>query len=337
MDKWKPDAAQREILEGLKREAAKENSQADFARRYLDISPEVYSKIVAALDDNPDRRSYFDDIKTPNALMEELGQKLASVMVRRARETEMERIKILPLSRHEKVVTAVRQCLKKTTCERLIVFRAPTGGGKTMLCARLEREFDARIAFSRQAWTKSYFSFLTDIASAIGFSLGGECRPSRMEQAIIRHCRLNAFVLVIDEAEYFGGDALNGIKLLLNETLITVVINVIPEAHDKWSTKHAIQARQLERRQHKWLEQRAVSVDDAALFFPSGQFSRPLDSLKMIAESASAFGHFSFIKTVADKLENVRSADEKDVKKAVNAALRRVRKPVLLGEKEEED
>jgi hypothetical protein len=222
------------------------------------------------------------------------------------------------------VLVAIKECKTKRGPERLIKYLAPTGGGKSVLAHHLQREHNARVVEAREAWRTSYATFLLDIARALRLPLGGEHRPAALELKIRETLRPQPVILVIDEGEYFGARALNGLKWLLNQTRIIPVLCAIPAAHDKWDRWHALEAAQLRRRTNALIELAAIKREDAAHFFPAGQFADPENALKYIVETASTFGHYSHLQRLADHLRGETSATADTVKKACAAIHRQM-------------
>lgn len=328
--KWKPSAEQRKTLEALVEEQQKEESQQKFADRYLTFGKAQWNQIIAVLDDAR-LDSYFDRISDPDAKMAELEETLVRIQLQRASETRADDSKLLPLSHFLAVKQAVKEAKRAKGPERLIKYLAPTGGGKSMLAQYLAKDNNLRVVESREAWRGSYYSFLIDICRAIKLTLGNdEMRPAAIEDKLIPAlCQKEndmAIVIYIDEAEFFGREALNGLKLLLNKTRMVPVIGAIPEAHDRWNRYYPMEADQIARRTREVIQLSVIDDDDCALFFPANQFAEPKKEIKWLAQTASKFGHYSLLKRVARKISGVERADESDVRKAVRSALTTMRR-----------
>ncbi|MBC8010046.1 MAG: hypothetical protein H7067_08115, partial [Burkholderiales bacterium] len=85
-------------------------------------------------------------------------------------------------------------------CERLVVFLAETGGGKTRLGRELTIQHDGIFVEASEPWRKSYYAAVCDIARAAGVSeadLGTS--EYKAQRALLARLRTNRRVLVIDE------------------------------------------------------------------------------------------------------------------------------------------
>jgi hypothetical protein len=327
MPKWTPNSSQRQIIETLALEAAKESSATEFVRNFCDFGPSKWSKIVNALDPSAPK-SYFDEIKDPESEMANLAILLEAIPLKRALAERMNSQAVFTLIPFRAIAVAINECMAKIGPERLVKYLAPTGGAKSMCCAWLNQKpgINARVVEVRAAWGRSYFTVLQDIAKAVGARIGTETRPSAIEDELVKLLSSQKMVLALDEAEFFGAAAINGIKLLLNKTRITIMLAAIPEAHDKWNRRFPMEADQLTRRTHAIVELSVIDPADASQFFPAGTFKDRPGALKFLCEDASRFGHFSLIKRVAKKLQGVEKNGIDDVKAALAAATREMRR-----------
>jgi len=325
--KWTPNTAQRQILETFSAECAKAGSQRQaIANLALPFGESKLSKILNALD-HLSPRSYFDEIQDTEAELARLAVIVDAIPMRRAMADRLNSQAVYELSQFRAVRVAVDECKSKRTPERLIEYNAPTGGGKSMLCTYLMQKCGAKVVESREAWKRSYFTVLQDLAGALGCRLVGETRPAAMEDEIIKMQAVQTTVLAIDEAEFFGVQAINGLKLLLNKTRLIPVLCAIPEARDRWARYYPMENDQLARRTHAIVELSQLSPEDAALFFPSGAFKDREGALKHLSTEASRFGHYSLLRRVALRLQGVDKNGIDDVKAAVAAATREMRRP----------
>lgn len=327
--RWQPNPAQRLLLESLAAEVAREKSAAEFARRYCDFGPAKLSKILKALDSGPDAvSSYFDEINDPEAELESLDLLITEARNKRSAADRITAVPILPLSKFRAVAQAVRQCCNRTDPERVIKYLAPTGGAKSMLCNYLAQTLKVAVVESHSAWRRSYHTVLTDIIRAIGLRIPKEKLnfTAYLQDKLIEAGNERNIVVAIDEAEFFGAEALNGMKILLNRGRFTFVICAIQESHDRWNDKFRVEADQITRRTYRSIKLTKIIPEDAALFFncssrgneaPSGLSPA---SLELICDSASMFGHYSLIARIAEALQGVRKPDADDVAQAIDTA-----------------
>jgi hypothetical protein len=324
--KWTPNSAQRAIIETLATECAKESSQRQaITVLALPFGESKLSKILNALDAAAPK-SYFDEIQDPESEMARLSVIVERIPMQRAMSERLNSQAVFEFSQFRAVRVAVDECKSKRTPERLIEYNAPTGGGKSMLCTYLMQKCGAKVVESREAWKRSYFTVLQDLAGALGCRLVGETRPAAMEDEIIKMQAVQTTVLAIDEAEFFGVQAINGLKLLLNKTRLIPVLCAIPEARDRWARYYPMENDQLARRTHAIVELSQISPDDAGLFFPASTFKDREGALKYLSAEASRFGHYSLIRRVAMRLQGVDKNGIDDVKAALAAATREMRR-----------
>ena len=145
-----------------------------------------------------------------------------------------------------------------------------------------------------------------------------------IETRIIESLKGKNPILVIDEAEFFGAMALNGLKYLLNKTRLTIVICAIPEAHDRWNRYFETEALQITRRTHAVVELSVINPKDAALFFPKGTFTDAEKALAYLSGFASNFGHYSFLARLAKHLDGDSGVGKDTLEKACNAVRRQM-------------
>lgn len=323
---WTPTADQRNVIEEFAGMVEKEKSQAEFCRLYLPYGENKLGQILRVLDSgDPDYKgSYFDRVADPAAVVDEIRDDIKRITDAEYREAAGEDARILPITALKAVLKAVKECRGKSGPERLVKFISPSGGGKSIVCRRLEKEYGARVVEARDGWQTSYYTFLTDICRALRVRINSETSPSVIETTLIESVKNKSLVLVIDEGEFFGRRSLNGLKLLLNKTRLAVVICAIPRAHDKWNQYYPDEALQISRRTHAIIEQAAIKPDDAGLFFPANQFKDREKALAYAAGEASAFGHFSYLNRLAAQLAEDPAASADTVKKSCDIVRRQM-------------
>jgi hypothetical protein len=328
--KWALSDSDRAILLRLKAEIEKEASAAEFARLYLPFGQSKLSKMLNAIEPDP-KDNYLQQVsaETWRAEMERIAGILEDLPRQRELQERLNSQVIIELSQFRAVRVAVEECRAKESPERLVKYLAPTGGGKTMLCNYLAKTCGAKPVEARESWRaacaterrRSYSTALRDIASALSFRTNGETSPILLENLLIKGLSKQKTILAIDEAEFFGLQALNGLKLLLNRTGLVLVLCAIRAAHDRWNYWYPVEAEQLDRRTHAVIQLTTIAPADAAKFFPANQFAETEPAVRAISEAASHFGHYSLIRRVAAKLGRHERADVKEVKEAIRSAL----------------
>lgn len=216
--------------------------------------------------------------------------------------------------------------------ERLVVFLADTGGGKTALARHLRIAFDGILVDARESWRTSYYAALRDIGTAAGaVSKKLDMGAYSAERALVDRLTTNRRLLIIDEGEAFGPRTINLIKLILNQTPTVVVILAIPELYHRWSQAAWIESQQLIRRCEAIVEAGPVLAEDVAEFLAGDgfQFSGPPELHHAeIAAAANRFGRYSMVRRVRAELcllvaETIKPADTKRAIAIAEAALRR--------------
>jgi len=165
------------------------------------------------------------------------------------------------------VADAVKVALRQER-NRLVVYLARTGGGKTAGVARKIEETYPRRAVRAEAcetWRNSYFAAARDLAKASGVKeeLSGAAHAQR---ALIEHLNRERPIIVIDEAHYFGARTLNLVKAVLNQTPCVVVLLAIPSLWRSMERSSWEEAEQLRCRTVAKIEASEIKTSDAASF-----------------------------------------------------------------------
>lgn len=343
--KWTPNDRQRAVLEKLRDEVEKAGGQAKFAREFSVYRDSTLNKILAALDPDLRRRSYFDQVKNVERCWADLEEFVSKIDDIRAERAQNAKDKLHPLSVFKAVLKSVRECRGRKTPNRLTKYIAGTGGGKTMLRRYLAEELRNEIPFheveARNVWrpnhrderSRAQIGCLKDVSLALGMDIDDvKWMPKDIrerEDDIKRHCTVRERVLFVDEAEFFHTYSLNFFKWLLNTSKLILLFGCSPTAHAKWNTWFTDEALQLARRTNavftplSTANEKAIarSREDVALFFPDNQFEKRNESLDMIIEAAKSMGHFELIVGIAKRLESKSEVDLAEVEAAIDKAL----------------
>ena len=103
-----------------------------------------------------------------------------------------------------------------------------------------------------------------------------------IEDKLIANLIATKRVLFFDEGEFFSTYVLNLLKTLLNKTQLIAVIACTPRAHAKWNMYYPDEADQIARRTHAVVQVSSISVEDADMFFPEGQFEERKPAVGLI-------------------------------------------------------
>ena len=211
-----------------------------------------------------------------------------------------------PLDHHEAILKGIRQCRTKQNENRLCVYLAPTGGGKTTIAQKARKEFNGLLVRVAESWRHSYMAPLK--ATSIAAGGNGQFRSEYEGETELRRVLCaKKWVLAIDEGETFGPRTVNFIKFILNETPTTILLCTIEQLYDSWNKAAWIQAQQLKRRTHLVVRCPLITPADVSWFLPKAlTFDTP--ALKPacieIARAANQFGKYDLITRIASDLLN---------------------------------
>jgi hypothetical protein len=271
-----------------------EKSDALFARDHLSYSAATWSKIQSLTYNVKDLESLSIQLAADARLLHE-EMALSS---RGALST------FIDLDHCSAVMKAIKQCRTKQNEDRLVVYLAPTGGGKSTLAKQVRKEFSGTLVNAAESWRKNYMAVLKDIALA-----GGGNAQFRSEHdgeiEVIRLFRARRGVLIIDEGESFGPRTINLIKKILNETPTVVLLCTIEQFYQSWNKAAWVQALQLKRRTHVVIRCPLITPRDVASFIPP-TLKFEADAQKAccihIAAAANQFGKYDFVSRIMTDL-----------------------------------
>ena len=200
----------------------------------------------------------------------------------------------------------------KDTQVRLVVYLAETGGGKSAICDYLARTYNALVVEGRESWRQSYTAGCMGVAIAAGASSKDHMRNSReAEEVMISQLRGRARVLAIDEANSFGPQTCNMIKLILNQTPTTVFLAAIPGLFEKMRSSAWFEASQMVRRAVAVIRHPALTPKDVAPFLSPviGDAKVLQGACRLVADEASRFGLYDFCMRVRQHLRDEFNGD----------------------------
>ncbi len=185
---------------------------------------------------------------------------------------------------------------------RLIVYLAETGGGKTALCRHIAGSWKGHIVEGRESWRASYTSGCRDVAVAAGATKDDKMRNAReAEEVMLRYLRARRLVLCIDEANSFGPHTCNMVKLILNQTPTVIFLGSIPGLWKKMNQANWFEASQLQRRAVAVVHMEKLTASEARLFLQPLIADKAVltDACRRVADSASEFGLFDRVERIA--------------------------------------
>jgi hypothetical protein len=219
---------------------------------------------------------------------------------------------------------ALGQCEGKPLSDpdRCVVFLAPTGGGKTFLCSHLRQEANSRehiLVEAREVWKRSYYYCVRDLCIAAGVPVSDTNSPAALEQRLLEKLAGDRFTILIDEAEYFGPQALNLIKLILNKTRTVILLAVIPEAYEKWNRSASHEASQVRRRTHRVIRVVNCEYEVVENLFAGTKLNGLAESaVKLIASRCSRkTGHYDLARLMANRVISQKCSSVPEIERAL--------------------
>jgi hypothetical protein len=289
-------------------------TEQDFARRYLPFSYDTWRHL--RLDD------YTGSVDKCCADAEKA---LANIllMIEARVDTGAGKDEFFPTSISRAIFNAVDAARGRDNENRLIIYKSETGGGKSAICRQLARKYDSPIVEGTESMRTSYFAVCSRICKAYG-SPGPWMSKDRVEDEMLAIFGQRDMVLIFDEGNSFGPQAINALKLLLNRTRATIFIAAIPAIFNRMRLKSWFEASQLIRRvEAVFVHPDFDRVHVAPFFngweFPDGQAK----AMNRIAEAASAFGLYDMVKRVREELVKTcggKTATQAQIETALNIA-----------------
>lgn len=284
-------------------------TQSEFAKRYLSYSATVWGRVVSG--------EYFGMTKEPEKVIRTLTSDLRSLEETLIQEARYSALNFVRHPDAELVIRAIKECRGKliSNPDRVVMYVAPTGGGKSALCGYLRSE-GARLVEARESWLRSYFACVRDIANACGVNPDNYYSPDTLEEQLMRILNSRRTTLVIDEGEFFSSRTLNLVKLVVNKSAAVVVICCMPEAYDRWSTRNWHEASQIKRRTHAMIRCAPCDIRTARMFLTG--FDLDESAARAAAGFARAFGMFDTLVQIRTELQGETTVDAATMIKAGN-------------------
>lgn len=236
---------------------------------------------------------------------------------------------IVELSHVKAAVAGVKGCYGAPQ-NRLVIFLADTGGGKTTLTRKLQQSYRAAFAAveASETWRDSYFNAGCEIADAIGLT-DTFTNPRKMEAAVLEELIMRPRIIGIDEGHYCGPQALNFIKLILNKTTSRVVILSMPQLWARMEQKAFEEVRQLRRRTHAKIVVDKIEPSDARRFLAArlpGYQAKGEEEKEIVTAciaAANKFGLYDTLNCICEEVE-AEARGEAATIDLVEAAIKRV-------------
>lgn len=211
-------------------------------------------------------------------------------------------------------VTAIKGALNRASErassgseERLIVLRGSTGDGKTTLRKHLVAQGDIHFSvMARPSWKSSYTAFLRAVAATLRVDVSNLRGVATVETEILdKATRLNGAIW-FEEVQRLSRQAQEFIKTLLNESTLTVLISLTPEAYRLMQHQAGADFAQLFRRAAANFEMTPASAKFVQEIAPElWSKSHTPRQREIIAEEAAKFGGKALIAEVTKRLTRI--------------------------------
>jgi type II secretory pathway predicted ATPase ExeA len=287
-------------------------TKAECLRKFLPFHPSVWSKLTS-------EEGYAGAIEVKLGQCRQAIREMEDYLANAAHHRTAKRFHWL--QKFQAVLDAVAIAKTVENENRLILFLAPTGGGKSELCRQLAASKSASIIEAKESWRNSYFAGCHDVCAAVG-ARGKAASKQEVERKMLATLLCRDHLLAIDEgATAFGAPTANMVKLILNQTHSTVVLCGTPELSARMMKSS--EGQQLMRRCLVVVRSETITPREAKAFLPY-RFNDEAGSLQTVCNAANGFGMFDLV----SRIHGTLSADHEDgdtiefseVKKAIELA-----------------
>ena len=268
-------------------------SGSRFAKRYLRASDATWSQLKSGKYPADNIAPWIEKCETALKLLEDEASDLQPGEG------------LIELGDQRRAIKLVRACYNEER-DRLVLFLADTGGGKTTLATLMREALGDTVVVveATETWRDNYFAAVVAIASKLG--LGEDYKSKRTaEAAVLKHLAGSPRVLVIDEAHSCGPGALNLLKHIINIRTVAnrVVLLSMPQLWDALTKKNNENWRQLHNRMCGRLLVDKIGADDCRAFL-AARLSGGLDPesgkdvVALCRESANRFGLYNTLSRI---------------------------------------
>jgi|GEM_PF-1415437 len=306
-------------------------SDTDFAKRFLTFSGSTLSRIKSQTEDG------LPDVEKSNGLnLENIEEKLTHdeeeirdriSSIRSSREVENQFVITTLAAATLASVKRARECKGR----KIIVVIAPTGAGKTCIGEAMAAK-GATYIEGRQSWKHSYKAFCADVARASGRPMRvKEYNEHAAEERMLQSLRSRDSILYIDEANTFGPESANAIKLIANQTGTVVVVAMTPSAWETLCDGAEDEVAQLVNRCQPIIRHHEVKESDVMPFLKSSGLSSSdiKECIRMVVETCNEFGAIKTVVGLVDDLKKTGSPTISDVEKAIQFHNKNTAKAVI--------
>jgi hypothetical protein len=284
-------------------------SETEFIRKNLPFHPATWSKIQ--------NNRYPGDLTIK---LQQIRHAIYQMQSELACESKVASVKAYRMMHAQQaVLDAITVARKAQNENRLVIFMAPTGGGKSELCRYLAAKKNAFVFESKESWRDSYSAFIHDVCA--GLKTRNDSKTKRgVELKMLTRLTMYEHLLAFDEsATAFGGPTANGIKLILNQTRSIVVMCGTLELVSRMM--RTSEGAQLIRRCVQVIKIEKITSQEAKPFLPY-TWSNESECLKMAVNAANQFGMFDTLTRLNDVLamdyQPGDQVEQRELAKALN-------------------
>lgn len=282
-----------EKLSALRIQLAGAGTEQEFARRYLPFSYDTWRHLI-----KDDYTGNTD--KCAEECEKVLANLLAMLDARVDIASGEDEFFDTPLTKA--IFHSIDRARSRSDENRLVIYKAETGGGKSAICRQIAKTYGSPIVEGTESMRTSYFAVCARICQAYG-SAGPWKSRFVVENEMLNLLGQRDIVLIIDEANSFGPEAINAIKLILNKTRATVFMAAIPAIFNRMQLKSWFEAAQMIRRAEAIWTHPAFDIETIRPFFQGLEFDESeTGALERIAEVCSLFGMYDMAKRVREEL-----------------------------------
>lgn len=195
--------------------------------------------------------------------------------------------------------------------ERLIVYVAPTRGGKTWMKQKLVEEKLVNWEISGlPSWRRSYTAILLAFADMFGVSAVKRGTAHIIETLVLKKARTMSGVVWLEEVQAICQEGQEFVKNLLNQTTLTIIISLTPRAHQDITELAGDEESQLLSRCEATLKAALVSPAFITAVAPDLWKKRHQPAqLQAIADAANERGAMSLVREVCQTLAKTCKGD----------------------------
>lgn len=251
---------------------------------------------------------YFSkDVKDPAPILQELERKLERYKQRTKYGQKFENKQFVSNLVFRAVFSAVDECMAKPMSDRkrIVKYIARTGFGKSMLAWQLRENAGAVVVNANRSWHLKHGGSLRQIYGAMQMRKFESTGLLYLENRILEEFQTQRYLLVIDEAEYFGKPILDSIKRWINESNVVIVLLAYPAAYFRWNHKYPMEGEQIQARTHGTYRIDEITWDMATPFLKRMEWDSP-ETLRRCADHVSAqaskMGGFELIDGTMNRL-----------------------------------